>query len=199
MSRACAQCGAEFEPVKEFRSYRRRYCSIACAGQAHHDRTVRRYPAEGEVRELYVGQGMTDRELGRHYGRSYHWALTVRRHYGLPAHKRSDKRKPLNQRKDRARWAISRKPAPACRNCGRGGLLHLHHAVPRSLSPAGKYDLRNGIQLCTRCHLGWHNRRCTITRDIFVADEWAFVQTLIGPSWLDRRYPPPEFNPRRAA
>jgi len=85
----------------------------------------------------------------------------------------------------------------ACRNCGATGRLHLHHIVPRSMSKAGRRDLRNGVTLCVNCHMGWHHRRVTIYREIFTDEEWRFVSALellgqrVG-AWVDLRYPPRE-------
>lgn len=75
-----------------------------------------------------------------------------------------------------------------CRSCAKRA-HHAHHAVPRSLSADGKHDLLNCLPLCHACHSGWHDGRRTIYRDAFTTEEWAFVTTLIGPGWLDQRYP----------
>jgi len=87
---------------------------------------------------------------------------------------------------------VARKGETHCRLCGVSEPLHLHHAVPRSLAPAGRGDLRNGIVLCAKCHQGWHDRRLTIPRELFTAEEWAFIETLTGEHWLDERYPKSE-------
>jgi hypothetical protein len=81
-----------------------------------------------------------------------------------------------------------------CRNCGSGGMLHLHHIVPRSMCKSARRDLRNGVPLCPSCHSRWHACSITIYRDIFTAEEWAYVSSLrlLGQNietWLDRRYP----------
>ena len=77
----------------------------------------------------------------------------------------------------------------ACRNCGATGcVIELHHAVPRSRSRKGRDDLRNALPLCRECHNGWH-AGTPIYRDAFTADEWEFIETLIGPGWLGRHYP----------
>lgn len=94
-----------------------------------------------------------------------------------------------------ARWGIHLKPEQRCRACRKPArVLHLHHAIPRSMCAAVKHDLRNGLPLCPGCHDGWHHRRVTIYRDSFTAEEWAFLSSvtltgqLIGP-WLEERYP----------
>lgn len=77
---------------------------------------------------------------------------------------------------------------PVCRNCGFVG-VDPHHAVPRSLSPhAGRSDPRNIIPLCRFCHDRFHGGT-PLPRSVFTEAELAFVQTLIGPGWLARRYP----------
>ena len=82
-----------------------------------------------------------------------------------------------------------------CRACGGTNALALHHAIPRSMCKAARRDLRNGLTLCGGCHQRWHTRTLTIYRDIFTADEWAFISTceLLGQridTWLSERYPP---------
>lgn len=76
---------------------------------------------------------------------------------------------------------------PVCRHCGFVG-VDPHHAVPRSLSKTGRSDARNVIPLCRFCH-DTHHAGTPLPRSIFKPDEWEFVQTLIGPGWLARRYP----------
>lgn len=86
-------------------------------------------------------------------------------------------------------WSVAEKGEEWCRNCGVSGVrLHLHHAVPRSLCPAGRADLRNGIALCPACHSAFHAGQ-PLPREMFTEEEWEFISTLIGPGWLARRYP----------
>ena len=186
--RPCGWCEESFQPHPS--ATEKRYCSVKCGAQARRQRVIDKYPPRDQVVALYVDEGLTDQELGRHFGHSAQWAMLLRRHYGIAGRPAGKKRKPRRKLSDRNRWAIKLKPEERCRNCQReGGPLHLHHAVPRSLAPAGKYDLRNGVPLCVRCHMGWHNRTVVIHRDVFTDAEWAFVRTLIGPFWLDQRYP----------
>ena len=86
------------------------------------------------------------------------------------------------------------KGATCCRTCGRTEPLNLHHALPRSLYRAGRTELLNGIPLCIRCHNGWHRKTTTIFRDVFTAEEWAYLSSaeLTGQrveAWLDDHYP----------
>ncbi len=85
-------------------------------------------------------------------------------------------------------WSIRDKDEEFCRACG-APASDLHHAVPRSLAPSGRRDLRNGLPLCRSCHTSWHRRGVTLHRDLFTVEEWRFIETLIGPVWLDERYP----------
>lgn len=198
----CEQCGVEFKAVQEYGTFKWRYCSPGCRGKAAQERAVAKYPPKDEIERLYCEEGLSDKELGRQFGHSYQWSLGVRRYYGIPGrrdvgfHTRS---KPLHKKSDRTRWHISLKREPVCRSCGRpdggsGGVLQLHHILPRSMSKAAKYDLRNGLPLCVACHMGWHRRSLTIYRDALTADEWAFVSAVsmqgfnLG-AWLDGRYP----------
>lgn len=94
-----------------------------------------------------------------------------------------------NERRLHREFNLGKKGERACRVCGSEQFPHAHHAVPRSLSRAGKYDLRNCLPLCARCHASWHRRGLTIYRDAFTEPEWEFMVTLINPGWLDERYP----------
>lgn len=189
--RECANCGEEFLAKQEHRNFTRKYCSFRCNGEASRKRAAAKYPPKEEVLRLYEEGGLTDRELGLKYGRSHQWALSVRKFHGIPGRPAGQlRKKPLHKKRDRARWGIGMKREDRCRNCKREvERLDLHHVVPRSQSTAGKYDLRNGIPLCTTCHGGWHGHSVNIYRDVFTADEWGFIQTLTGSPWLDKRYP----------
>jgi hypothetical protein len=190
---ACDNCGQEFTATQEHRNYRRKYCGMKCAGEAQAARRVAKYPPREEVVRLYEREGLSDKDLGRHFGHSHQWALSVRKYYGIPGRPKGDSkvsRRPLGKKRDRARWSIDLKREPDCRNCNEPSqILHLHHAVPRSQSLSGKYDLRNGVPLCPSCHLGWHNKQVNIYRDIFTAPEWEFISSLTGSPWLDANYP----------
>lgn len=198
-TRDCAHCGEPFEATQEYSSFKRKYCSPRCTGLAQTARAIATYPPKEEVERLYVEDGLSDLQLGRHYGRSHQWAFKMRRHYGIAGASIPDKvRKPLRRKNDRSRWGIHLKREPVCRSCkhppGPGQVLNLHHAIPRSLAPSIKYDLRNGLPLCPACHLGWHRREVIVYRDAFTAEEWDFLSTLtfqgFNPeAWLEERYP----------
>lgn len=96
-------------------------------------------------------------------------------------------------------FTVKDKGETRCRHCGATEKrLDLHHSVPRRVCPPeAKRDLRNGIVLCTTCHMRWHRRTITIYRDIFHPDEWDYISTLelTGrdiTGWLDENYPTKE-------
>lgn len=199
-TRICANCGEPFAATYEYSTFKRKYCSLRCDAEAKSKRAVARYPPREEVVRLYETEGLSDVELGRRFGHSYQWAFKLRRHYGIAGADIAQKlRKPLRKKSDRLRWGIHLKREPVCRNCQRAPdairPLNLHHAIPRSLAPSIKYDLRNGIPLCGTCHMGWHHREVVIYREAFTAEEWEFLWNLefqgfkVRP-WLDDRYPP---------
>lgn len=197
--RPCAHCGDDFEARQEHSTFKRKYCSPRCVGLAQTARAVASYPPKAEVERLYIAEGLSDIELGRRFGHSYQWAFKMRRHYGIAGASIPDKiRKPLRRKNDRSRWGIHLKREPVCRACKQPPdelrPLNLHHAIPRSLAPSIKYDLRNGLPLCAACHLAWHRRELTIYRDVFTEEEWSFLSTLtfqgFNPeAWLEKRYP----------
>lgn len=86
-------------------------------------------------------------------------------------------------------WSLEAKGEGQCRACTEPA-VHLHHAVPRAVNPAGKRDLRNGLPLCRSCHFSWHRSATPpFTRDVFAIEEWEFIKTLVPLTWLDMRYP----------
>lgn len=194
--RKCRQCGGEFRDRQANRIVQK-FCSPRCAGDAARERHAKTYPPREELEALYVTQRLSLADVGRRYGRTYTWAAGALKARGIPTRslKESVRRKPLHQKRDRGRWNIDLKREERCRNCGDAeAVLHLHHVIPRSKCRATKYDLLNGLPLCTSCHLGWHHRRVTIYRDVFTPEEWAYLSSVqltgeeIGP-WLDKRYP----------
>ena len=149
---------------------------------------------------MVYGEKLSDSQIGARYSHSYEWARRVRNAYGLkalpkPAHREIKHGRYVGAEK----WTVRNKGEDRCRACGKqpgSGVfgLHLHHVIPRSMWRDGKQDLRNGIPLCFDCHQGWHDRRITIYRDVFTAEEWSFLSSVqllgqrIGP-WLDANYP----------
>lgn len=193
-NRRCVVCEKPFYD-RQSTTIRQKYCSLKCHGVAVRERASKTYPQKAEVLALYDG-GMSDRDVANHYGRSHQWSLGVRRYYGIVGRARGSwNKKPLRKKRDRARWGMHRKREDQCRNCGANGPLDLHHAVPRSLCKASKYDLRNGLPLCDTCHFGWHHKKLVIHRDVFKPEEWAFLTSLQlvdrdVRAWLDKHYPP---------
>lgn len=93
-------------------------------------------------------------------------------------------------REMRREFNLAKKGERECRVCGSHDNMNAHHAVPRSISPAGRADLRNCLPLCGVCHSSWHRQgKVVIHRDHFTETEWNFITTLIGSPWLDKRYP----------
>ena len=65
-------------------------------------------------------------------------------------------RKPIRRRKpddpDKA-WSAEVCQEGVCRRCGRRGMMHAHHLIPRRYSRFRREPL-NGIPLCFSCHVG---------------------------------------------
>lgn len=97
------------------------------------------------------------------------------------------KRSPMKRRRTPPSFTLAAKGDPFCRVCGEMA-EHAHHSVPRSMAPAGRNDLRNCLPLCGAHHRRWHDGE-PISRSVFTPTEWQFVSSLVGESWLNRRYP----------
>lgn len=155
----CPGCGVTHYVTPSMEEKGIRYCSIGCANEH-----IVRKPPTSEARKKL--------SLARRGRKNPNYKDGKRANEGLSR-----------------RWGCRQKGETVCRNCGREA-HHLHHVVPRSLSSKGKHDLRNGLPLCASCHFTWHRSpEPSIYRDIFTAEEWEFITTLIGPGWLDKRYP----------
>ena len=44
-----------------------------------------------------------------------------------------------------------------CRECGDNKKLHAHHLYPRAVFPEIRYNINNGITLCSKCHKKIHS------------------------------------------
>lgn len=203
VGRTCPQCREVFDPSRhEHRNYAKRFCSAKCANDNRSERVRRNWPTEDEMRRLVMVEKLSDAAIGERYGHSYEWARRVRNAYGIPALPKPPHREVKHGRYiGRSAFTVKRKGESACRVCGATpngegpfGRLNLHHAIPRSMCRATQADLLNGIPLCFECHQGWHDRRLVIYRDVFTAEEWAFLVAveLTGQEvvpWLERHYP----------
>lgn len=92
------------------------------------------------------------------------------------------KKRRLREMADRL-WALTVKIAwhNRCAMCSRGGVLNAHHLVPRQ-HQAVRYDLRNGICLCSRCHQWCPDRSPHQAAAGFMA--WLEEQCLLHYQWL---------------
>lgn len=201
--RRCVECDTEFEARQEYRGMTRKFCSRACCW------ANRRRPVElvcdecGETFEVKSSQA----KGGRRYCSRGCWAKNSRmsddqyrdnaermhierRGRANPAFKHGRD----GNRAWRTRFNLPLKGEDRCRACGSPENLHLHHAIPRSMSRAARDEILNGLPLCVHCHISWHRRGQTIYRDAFTEEEWAYLTSVkltgqeIQP-WLDERYP----------
>ena len=70
------------------------------------------------------------------------------------------KRNPIKtarNKADKLYQIVGLKLNPICECCGNPA-TEIHHFLPKSLSNALRYDLKNGISLCRSCHFKHHSR-----------------------------------------
>lgn len=79
---------------------------------------------------------------------------------------------------------VDRRDSNCCRVCrkrvGGIGMLearHRHHLIPRSLSKAEKWETRNVVTLCPRCHHAEHSAEIRLSGD---ADQRSQIGVLNG-------------------
>jgi len=70
--------------------------------------------------------------------------------------KTNDKKKRLRNKADKIYQEIGRKMYKECMICG-GEYSCLHHYFPKSTSSALRYNIKNGIPLCVKCHCRIHS------------------------------------------
>jgi hypothetical protein len=196
--RPCVQCGKEFDARQ--RNPSRRYCSMACSGMAHRKRAEQTCMGCGT--SFVARTSEIDRGGGKYCSRTC-WikyldppALRpgVADKIAVAKTKTGKQAGRRTRQLQNAGMTLQAKGETSCRNCGQTDHLQLHHVIPRSMWRRGILELLNGVPLCVRCHMGWHHHRVVIYRDIFTAEEWAFLTSadLLGQevsAWLDKRYP----------
>lgn len=161
----CARCGEEFYLTPSKIKEGRKYCSRKCF-----------YAAGGSGGP---GKQAADEMSRRRRGR------------GNPVYKHGK----FGNRARRSSFSLAKKGETACRRCGSRRRVALHHAIPRSMSLAARDEIRNGIPLCSSCHMSWHRRgKRIIYRDYFTKDEWDYISSVPMQGfnlevWLDERYP----------
>ena len=66
-----------------------------------------------------------------------------------------------------AKWskAVKERANNKCVICGDNTRLESHHIMPRSKYPEYSLDIENGLCLCHRCHLYYHNGKYDNTSD----------------------------------
>ncbi len=202
--RACPQCGETFIARKEHRNFTRKYCTTECYIKAQRQRSValvceecgshfkvsRSRAAAGRKycsRACWTKNSRLSDEQYRRNGERMH---TERRGTGNPRFKHGRD----GNRAWRSRFNLALKGEDCCRVCGSTSGLQLHHAIPRSASRAARDELLNGLPVCVQCHMRWHRGWRGIYRDVFTAEEWAYLSALelTGQrieAWLDDHYP----------
>jgi len=65
-------------------------------------------------------------------------------------------------------WSLQVRAGGKCEKCGATEHLHAHHVINKSLSSFLRYELKNGICLCFKCHFWWHHEAPTVTSDWFI-------------------------------
>jgi hypothetical protein len=162
----CKTCGEEFEAWTSMK----KYCGPTCS-----PRGETKAPSYADCREC-GSRFQQIRSDHKYCSGACYWRW--RRKHGTVTKKPSP-----------STWNIAVKGQEGCRNCG-ARAAHLHHIVPRGKAKAGMRAVQeNGLPLCARCHLGWHERTVTIYRDRLTADEVAFAEQHGGVVWVEKNYP----------
>ena len=65
----------------------------------------------------------------------------------------------MTENKDGVQWAnaIRKLCGNQCLRCGTDRFVEAHHIAPKSTHPELRFDLQNGIALCSTCHDGANN------------------------------------------
>lgn len=57
-----------------------------------------------------------------------------------------------------------------CKQCG--GKLHSHHIMQFAYFPEERFNVRNGVTLCEKCHKKWHSRKMSRSELLFALDSF---------------------------
>ena len=164
----CKNCGNEFQSDKFCKSRTPKYCSRKCAGS----KTIGVEPWNKgikmwEDREHPRGMlGKTGPNKGKKFSEEYREKLS-KSHTGLKyptlsagnhwnwkggVSKGRDK---IKQSAEYKAWrtAVFERDDYTCQECHvRGGHLHAHHIKPFSTHERLRFDVKNGLTLCRKCH-----------------------------------------------
>ena len=163
----CAECGSKF-----FRypcQFRRLRCSKACAN--------------AYVSKLYTGNPETLKRLAHAVKFKQSWSHQPEvtraklREIGLRIARRGAKssfwkggvatrENVLRHRSKYQQWreAVLNRDGYVCRSCGTQDNTLAHHIKPFKTFPALRYDVENGMALCTSCHTRHHSLERWIVR-----------------------------------
>lgn len=205
--KTCKECGAEFQPSNGLQ----KFCSPHCARAAswvdkvcpqcdetfrysRYERTLQKYCtktcANIATASRRAAKMRRPKKVCPQCGEEYQPKKSDQTFCSQKCHGASARFKPRkNTGGWGTRWSLSLKGEKFCRNCGRFA-SHLHHIVPRSRFPQGKFDVAsNGMPLCWQCHMGWHNRDTFIYRDVLRENELQAAIDSVGEWWVDKNYP----------
>ena len=83
--------------------------------------------------------------------------LSLKKYKIKRKHKGSTAKQRRSKKYLRWRVAVFRRDRHTCKKCGqKGGHLNAHHFKPWALFPESRFDINNGITLCSKCHTYIH-------------------------------------------
>lgn len=89
--------------------------------------------------------------------------------------------------------AIRERKAQTCRPCGTRENVNAHHLIPRGTGGTigGRWIDDNILGLCGSGVSGCHGdpAACYLLRARLTDAEYAYIVTVMGEGWIDRRYP----------
>jgi len=162
MIKSCLQCGKEFHTYpSRIKLGRGKYCSKKCSNMPTNQTEVvclycnKKFMAkDSELSRgggIYCSKKCASSDYKNHYSgeKASNWKGGKQRSRHNGDYKYSDWR--LN---------IYERDSFTCQECGQvGGKLNAHHRFKWSEFPSFRYEIWNGITLCTKCHKKEHSKK----------------------------------------
>ena len=137
-TKICATCDAMFTPPKKNFS-RAKFCSFSCSSK---DMIGRVSPHKGMKHSENARRKISEANSG---SKAHQWN---------PNRTKVRDDKLLRDGMDWKNWRekVFQRDNYLCQECEVGGYLEPHHIIPLRVDPTKRYEVENGISLCSPCH-----------------------------------------------
>ena len=148
----CEICGKEFESINDKNA--NRFCSRECYNEAHKIKNKKRKCLT--CGEYFIAKSSEDKYCSRKcYDENRHMPK-CKEHWNWKGGISIQNDKRDSAKYKQWRLAVYKRDNYCCVKCGSKEKLNAHHLKSWKNYPLLRYDVANGITLCERCHIKYH-------------------------------------------